>query len=211
MSFEESNEKLRKHIFGIKQLISNPDLTQLLKDTQMLGTRYIDSHNTEARYLGGEYAHKGYSQVTLPMFFFGDATLVERTGNMRLNNPRMNVSNVLIKKHDIQWATSADGKKLAYLKGGYSTFLKYTRPGKSRHKVDHTFTGAMLRNLTSDLVFHRNGGEVTWYVRPPHDRKAAFTNAKREWMGLFRDEIDEIAKMASNSFGLLIYDELKFE
>lgn len=211
MSFEDSNKKLRKHIFGIKQLISNPDLRQLLKDTQVLGTRYIDSHNTEGRYLGGEYANRGYSTTTLPMFFFGDATLVERTGNIRLNNPKMNVSNVLIKKQDIEWYTSNEGKRMAYLRGGYATFLKYTRPGKSRTKVDHTFTGAMLRNLTSDLVFHQQGGQVTWYVRPPHDRKAAFTNAKREWMGLFRDEIDEIAKMASRNFGLIIYDELKFE
>lgn len=209
--FEEANKKLGRHILGIKQLISNPDLRGLVEDTGIMGQRFIEMHNIDSNYLGGDYATKGYSRTTLPMFFFGEGTLVERTGNMRLNAAQHNISNLLIKKEDIFWTTTREGKKRAWLQGGYATFLKYARPGKNLNKVDHTFTGAMLRNLTHDMIFMTNGAEVRWYVRPPHDAKAAFTNAKREWMGLFREEIEDIARMASERFGLIIVDNLKTE
>lgn len=206
--FDKQNAVLNRHILGIKQLVSNPDLRGLTEETGLMGQRFIEMHNIEGRYLGGDYAAKGYSTTTLPLFFFGDATLVERTGNMRVNAPRFNLSNVLIKKEDIDWHTSRTGKKVAKLVGGYATWLRYTRPGKNLGKVDHTFTGGMLRNLTHEMIFQTNASEVRWYVRPPHDAKAAYTNAKREWMGLFREEIREIAKMAANKYGLIIVDNL---
>lgn len=210
-NFNKANARLGKHILGIKQLIDNPDLRGLSEETGKLGQRFMDMHNVQGNYLGGEYQNRGYSTATLPLFFFGDATLVERSGNMRLSAPEFNLSNLLIKKQDIDWHTTREGKKMAYLKGGYSTFLRYARPGKNLSKVDHTFTGAMLRNLTYDMIFQQNGATITWYVRPPHDRKAAFTHAKREWLGLFSSEIEEIAQMASEKFGIIVYDNLKTE
>lgn len=211
MSFEESSKKLRKHILGLKQLVSNPDLRGLVKRTGQMGQQFIEMHNTDAKYLGGDYATKGYSKTTLPLFFFGQFTLVERTGNVRLNNAELQVTSMLIRKEDIFWSTTQEGKKIAWLQGGYSTFLRYARPGKNLDKVDHQYSGDMLRALTHELTFFENGAQVRWYVRSPQERKALWTHNKREWMGFFRKEIEAIKKMAANDYALIIHDNLTFE
>lgn len=211
MSFEDSSAKLDKHILGIKQLINNPDLSGLIKRTGEMGQQFIEMHNIEANYLGGDYATKGYSSTTLPLFFFGQFTLVERTGNIRLTNEELQVTNMLIRKEHIHWTTTKEGKRMAWLQGGYRTFLRHARPGKNLDKVDHQFSGDMLRALTHEIRFFENGAEVRWYVRSPQERKALWTHNKRNWMGLFREEIDQIKQMASREYALIIYDQLTFE
>lgn len=210
-SFEKSTKRLQHHILGIKQLISNPDLRGLSEDTGIMGQALIYQHNIDGNYMGGAYENRKYSTSNLPIFFFGEATLVERTGNLRLSNPELNISNVLIKKEDIFWTKDSQGNNIAWLQGGYAKFLKYARPGKNLNKVDHQFTGAMLRNLTFDLNFTQNGSEVRWYVRSPHADKAGWTHRRREWMGFFQKEIDQIAQMAAKKFGLIIFDTLSTE
>lgn len=211
MSFEDSQNRLRKHILGIKNLVSNSELVGLVAETGIVGQAMIDAHNTEGRYLGGDYANKGYSTTTLPLFFFGDFTLVERTGNVRLSNPELQIGGLLIRKEDIQWTTSNSGRKVAWLKGGYAKFLKYSRPGKSINKVDHTFSGAMLRNLTHDTTIETHSATVRWYVRSPHDKKAYYTNLRRRWLGFFEEELDMIKQMAANQYGLIIYEKIRTE
>lgn len=211
MSFEKGNKKLKRHILSIRQLISNPDLRGLAEETGAMGEAFLQMHNIQSKFLGGEYANKPYSRTNLPLFFFGEAVLVERTGNMRLSNPELQITNLLIRAQDIDWFTTREGKKMPFLKGGYSTFLKYARPGKNLNKVNHEFSGAMLRNLTHDMVFETNGATIRWYVRPPHDRKAYYTNLQREWMGFFQEEVDQIAQMAARKFGLIIYETLLVE
>jgi len=201
-------QDLRKHIIGIKGLIGNPELEYLSKQTAEMGQTMIDLHNTQGHYYGGEYAEKGYSTANLPVFFFGDFTVVEKTGNIRVNAPKMNLSNVLIKKEDIDWYTTNEGKRTAYVKGGYRTWLKYTRSGKNLNKVDHQFTGAMLRNLTHELVIHTKGSEIRWFVRSPHDKKAYYTHIRRNWLGFFDKEIDRLLDMAKQKYSLAIFERL---
>lgn len=203
--------KLSKHRFSLTKLIQNPDLKGLLEEAGRKGEALIQMHNIEGRYLSGDYMNKGYSTKTLPVFYFGSATLVERTGNLKLSSPEKNISNIIIKKDDIEWRKSKEGNSVAYLRGGYATFLKYTRPGKNLSKVDHTFTGQMLAALTHDVTIHSDGGTVEFFVRPPHDDKAYYTNLKREWMGFFDEEIQMIAEMASEGYGLIISDMISFE
>lgn len=211
MSFEDSTKKLRKHRFGIKEMLSNPELRELSEETGKLGHRMMLDHNLQGNYLGGDYANKPYSTTNLPLFFFGNATLVERTGNVRLSAPEMNIGSLLIKREDIYWSTDSQGNKMMWLRGGYATFLKYARPGKNLEKVDHQFTGQMLNAFTYDITFTTKGSEIRWYVRPPHDAKAAYTNAKRQWMGFFDEELEQVAEMASQKFGLIIYEKLKID
>lgn len=204
-------KKLSNHRFQLTKLIQNPDLKGLLEESGAKGESLIQMHNLQGRYLSGDYMNKGYSTTTLPVFYFGSATLVERTGNLKLSSPEKNISNIIIKKDDIEWKKSKEGKKVAYLRGGYATFLKYTRPGKNLSKVDHTFTGQMLNALTHDIAINSDGGSVEFYVRSPHEDKAYYTNLRREWMGFFDDEIQMLAEMASEGYGLIISDMLSFE
>lgn len=208
---KESLERLRRHRLGIRSLIDAPQLKTLAEKTGTMGQGFIEMHNVQGRFLGGDYASKGYSETTLPVFFFGDWTLIERTGNIRITNPEMNVSDVLIRKEDIIWTTSQDGRKRAWVRGGYRTWLKATRPGKNLSRVDHTFTGAMLRAFTHEIIFRTDSAQIRWYVRSPQDKKAFYTNQKRRWMGLFNDEIDQIVEMARNEYSLAIINEVSTE
>ena len=205
----DDSEKLRRHVIGLRGLIGNPQLLNLSRKTGDMGQALIETHVADGRFLGGRYAEKGYSTFDLPVFFFGEFEYIERTGNIRISNPETRQSNVLIKADDIRWITTREGKRYAYVKGGYATWLRKTRPGKNLNKVNLQYNGDMMRAFTYTVSVHTNGAEVHWYVRPPQDRKAAFTHRQREWLGFFPDELDAIIEMARTEFGVLIADTTK--
>lgn len=206
MSNQEADKKLNKHILNLKTLIDMDGLRQLSTQTGFMGEMFIRSHSEDAKYLGGTHQHRGYSTTALPIFFFGASNYVPKTQNVRLNAPKFNISNLLIKKEDVFWIKRKDGSSVAYLKDGYSTFLKYARPGKNLNKVDHTFTGQMLNALTHDFTITTKKAEIRFFVRSPHHEKAYYTNLIRQWMGFFDEEIDQIKKMASDKYGLILTD-----
>lgn len=209
--FEKSSERLRKHTFGLKSLIDNPQLRRLLNKSGALGQTLIEMHNIQGRYLGGKFANRGYSTKDLPVFFFGQGIYNPENKTITLNAPRFNINNILISSDKLRWITTQDGRRTAILKGGYSQFLRLTRPGKNLSKVDHTFTGGMLRNLTFDFTITTKSGQVRFFVRPPHDDKARWTHNKRQWMGFFEDDIRKVREMAIDEFGLILVEELSTE
>lgn len=204
----EGSQKLRNHILGLRQLLDGPDLRGLLKETGNMGEQFMQFHNIEGNYLGGAYADRPYSTTTLPLFFFGKISIDENSGDAFLTDTETLTTNLRIPSSEIFWRSKGDGSKMAYLRGGYATWLRYKRPGKNLQKPDHSLTGGMLRNLTFDMTFEHKVATVRWYVRPPHDQKAWWTHRRREWLGLFRSEVDQIARMASEKFGVEVFDML---
>lgn len=195
------SDKLDKHILGIKSLISNPQLRKLSKLTGNIGVTMIDEHTRAGDYYGGEYQNRPYSSVDLPVFFFGDFKIVERTGNIRVN-ARVGPSNILLKlDEDFYWRTTQQGNSTAYLRDGYAGWLRKTRPGKGTQTVDHTYTGSMLRNLTFTITVQTNQSTIEWYVRPPDDEKAYYTHIRRHWLGFFDREITKIMERAQKFIG----------
>jgi len=202
MATEGRNKELDRHILGIKSLISSPVLKDLSELTGNIGVGLIDEHTRNGKFYGGEYANRPYSTVDLPVFFFGNFEVVEKTGNIRVNG-REGPSNVLLKlDKDFYWRKAkSTGKATAYLKNGYAGWLKKTRPGKNLQEPDLTYSGAMLRNLTYSVTVTSERSQIEFYVRPPEDLKAYYTHIKRNWLGFFEKEINKIIERASQFIG----------
>lgn len=206
-SFSSANARLQKNIIALDGLAKEADLKGLVEDTGLRGEEMIDSHNREGKYFGGAYRDRPYSRTDLPLFFIGSFDRAPN-GDYNVKSPRQN-SSARIRSNDVRWTTSSTGRKTAWLRGGYSTWLRYTRPGKSLNKVDHQYTGAMLRNLTHDTRITPNRASIRWYVRSPHDKKAYYTHLRRNWMGLTEDEIQDIKTFAAREYGARIVDRLR--
>jgi len=208
MSNEDFISKVERQAAAIKGLIDFSELTDLGKKAGEMGVKAMNAHTLQGRFKGGEKAAEPYSTSDLPMFFFGEWRYIQRTGNIRINNPAARQTNRLIEKKDVRWVTTRAGKRLPIMKGGYATWLKYTRPGKDLSKVDLTYTGDMLRNLTYQTVAKEGIIEVTFFVRPPHDRKAWYTHRLRNWLTLFDDEADHINRTLSEEFTVQILTKI---
>lgn len=199
---EGKNREIEKHVLGIKSLISNPQLKQLSELTGNIGVGLIDKHVRDGEFYGGDYANRPYSTVDLPLFFFGSYKVVEGSGNIKLTADE-GPSNVLLKEEeDFYWRKSqSTGKSTPYMRDGYANWLRKTRPGKSTSKVDLTYNGDMLRNLTFSITISSDQSQIEFYVRPPEDEKAYYTHIKRHWLGFFEHELTKIIERASEFIG----------
>lgn len=209
MSNSDALNLLREHTQRIRGLAKDTPIASVMRYAGLAAQEMIESHNRRGEYFGGDYADRPYSTRDLPLFFFGKFH-VPRTpdGTYTVNSQKTNVYGVQIEQDDVYWRSTTFGRKRAYLKGGYAKWLQYTRPGKSLTRVNHQYTGMMLRNLNQDVMTTPTRGTVTIYVRSPHDRKAFYTHKRRNWMGLTRREADILSQRVAQRYGAEVFDSL---
>lgn len=141
----------------------------------------ILAHAQQGNYLGGNYANKGYSEATLPAFFFGD--LQKSGGSWKIQSSKFNTtvnpnSSQLIWRH----AGKDPSKATAFLIGGYAEFRRLA--GRSTSFVNLTFTGRMLSSVSYKVRTKPNGVEISVGAGSGEQDKAYYTDKQREWLGL---------------------------
>lgn len=155
---------------------------------------FVDQHARKGQFRGGDLAQKGYSTKWIPAFFLGTLTSNQ---NGSINVKHYFTSGVL-PKQDIEWRTGL--KKTAYYTKGYKGWRELT--GRNTSKVDLTFSGEMLRNLTYQTKVSGGILTVQVFVKAPYNDRMSFTNARREWVYLSQQEIktisDELARSLLN-------------
>ena len=159
----------------------------LLSATQRAGDRarfFVDKHAREGDFRSGDLASAGYSTSWIPAFFLGEATINESGITVRNY-----FTSAKLPDADIEWR-KWNGKATAFYTKGYKGFRELT--GRQTATVDLTFSGQMLRNLTSRSRQSGNKLIIEVFVKNPYNDRMLFTNARREWLYLKPDEIEKV-------------------
>lgn len=156
----------------------------------------IDTRTRKGEFLGGPDANKGYSTNPIASWKLGKLSRGS-SGTYILRSDTMNTS-AMTQGGDLKWYTK-EGKRGALFMGGYRRWRELT--GRGTGFVNLTFTGAMLRALTYAVkVLSGSSAATEIFVNTPQAEKAAYTDARRNWIGL---NAQEEAKILKNTLGYI--------
>lgn len=149
---------------------------------------FVDKHARNGDFRSGVWKDKGYSDKWIPAFFLGKTTYNDN-GSVMVQGYFTSAN---LPANDIEWRN-----KTAYYKKGYKGWRQLT--GRQVSKVDLTFSGQMLQNLTYRTKSSGNMVTIEVFVKAPYNDRMSYTNAKREWVYLKDAEIKKIAlELATN-------------
>ena len=158
---------------ALENLVANEKMLQAIEETGSMSIALINDRTQKGEFLGGAFANKGYSETTLPFFFFS--------------------KDIQAAEDDIEWR-KVKGKSVKYLKGGYKKYRELR--GKQVATVNHELDGKMMNSLfaqvdiVSDAQF-----KVIVTVPGAEMLKAYYTNEKRQWLALSDDEVDRVFRL----------------
>ncbi len=163
------------------------------------GINFIDTRTRAGKFLGGDKQNSTYSSKPLPLFFFGRIAGISKNGAVTVKNTRGNITPTF-SKNEVAWRTARNGKRTAFLIGGYRAYRAKT--GRQTEPVNLTFTGRMLNALRYLITSGAGGLTVRFDVTDAENDKAYYTNLRRTWLSFSGEEIqklssglqDEIAK-----------------
>jgi hypothetical protein len=161
--------------------------------------RFINERTERGEFLGGERKNEGYSETTLPAWFFG--RLRQTGGSWSIRSDVFNTT-ANPSSDELVWRAHAGGGATAYLIGGYKKFRELT--GRPTNRVTLSFTGTMLRGLDGRTSETPEALEIEFGVYNERQRVSGYVNRQREFLGLNQSEYDKLAEWISNRIDQMI-------
>jgi hypothetical protein len=159
------------------------NISNAVQSTSMRSRFFVDRHAKQGEFKSGDLANSPYSKKWIPAFFLGGVTYGD---SVRVQNY---FTSATLPNEDVEWRIWK-GKKTPFYTMGYAGFRRLT--GRQTSHVDLTFSGQMLRNLTSRVRLSPNGFRVQVFVKEPFNDRMRWTNNRRKWLYLKDSEIDTI-------------------